>query len=104
VRCADESRVLHEATEELCLAAEWYENERAGLGADLLAEARRAQREIAANPSTWPVAPRSRGVRRFPLARFPYVVYYVIQGDEVRLVAFGHTSRRPGYWRDRLEK
>src|SRR5690348_2021432 len=95
--------VLHEASEELSAAATWYENERAGLGSDLLAEAGRALKQIAASPTTWPFAPRSRVVRRFPLARFPYVVYYATHDDHVRVFAFGHTSRRPGYWRDRLK-
>jgi toxin ParE1/3/4 len=96
--------VLHEASEELSAAAEWYENERVGLGADLLAEAARALKKIAANPATWPLASRSRVVHRFLLVRFPYIVYYVVHGDHVRVFAFGHTSRRPGYWQDRLKK
>jgi hypothetical protein len=94
--------VLHEASEELSDAAMWYEGERAGLGALLLAEAARAIKQIAASPSTWPLAPRSRVVRRFPLTRFPYVVYYAVREDHVRVFAFGHTSRKPGYWRGRL--
>jgi len=93
--------VLHEASEELSDAAIWYENERVGLGADLLAEAARTMKQIAASPTTWPFVPRSRSVRRFPLARFPYVVYYVVHDDDVRVLAFGRTSRRPGYWRKR---
>jgi plasmid stabilization system protein ParE len=96
--------VLHEASEELSTAAEWYENERVGLGGDLLAEASRALREIAASPTRWPFVPRSRVVRRFLLSRFPYIVYYDIRDEQVRVLAFGHTSRRPGYWRSRATK
>jgi len=95
--------VLHEASEELSTAAERYENERVGLGADLLAEASRALNEIAASPTTWPFVPRSRAVRRFLLTRFPFIVYYVIRDEQVRVLAFGHTSRRPGYWRHRAK-
>jgi plasmid stabilization system protein ParE len=96
--------VLHEASEELSAAAEWYENERAGLGADLLAEASRALKQIAAQPTLWPLVARSRVVRRLLLSRFPYIVYYAIHDDHVRVLAFGHTSRKPGYWRGRLKK
>ena len=74
--------VLHEASEELSDAATWYEQERAGLGADLLAEASRAVKEIAASPTTWPFVPRSRVVRRFLLTRFPFVAYYVVHDDQ----------------------
>jgi toxin ParE1/3/4 len=94
--------VLHEASEELSDAAVWYEGERAGLGADLLAEAARAIKQIAASPSTWPLVRRSHVVRRFPLTRFPFSVYYAVCEDHVRVFAFGHTSRKPGYWRYRL--
>jgi toxin ParE1/3/4 len=93
--------VLHAASEELSNAAVRYENERVGLGADLLAETARSLKEIAASPTRWPFVPRSRAVRRFVLTRFPFIVYYTIREDQVRVLAFGHMSRRPGYWRDR---
>lgn len=96
--------VLHEASEELSAAVVWYENERAGLGGDLLAEASLALRAIAAGPTTWPIVSRSKRVRRFLLTRFPYAVYYVVHDEHVRVFAFGHTSRKPGYWRGRLAK
>jgi plasmid stabilization system protein ParE len=95
-------QILHEASEELSDAAVWYEQERAGLGADLLAEAARAVKKIAASPTIWPFAPRSRVVRRFLLARFPYFAYYVVRDDDVQVLAFGHTSRKPGHWKGRL--
>ncbi len=81
-----------------------YEHERAGLGADLPAEAARAVKEIAASPTTWPLVPRSRVVHRFPLTRFPYFAYYAIRDDHVQVLAFGHISRKPGYWKGRLGK
>ncbi|UQA57247.1 type II toxin-antitoxin system RelE/ParE family toxin [Polyangium aurulentum] len=97
--------VVHdEAGAELSAAAEWYEQEREGLGDDLLAEADRVLDAIAASPSTWPFAPGSKAVRRFLFTRFPYVAYFVTRGDLVLVVAFGHTSRRPGYWRHRLKQ
>lgn len=43
-------------------------------------------------------------VRRCLLTRFPYSIYYRWDGekDRVSIYAVMHTSRRPGYWRDRL--
>jgi toxin ParE1/3/4 len=43
----------------------------------------------------------SKIVRRFLFTRFPYVAYFVIRDEHVLVLAFGHTSRRPGYWRNR---
>ncbi|WP_441291339.1 hypothetical protein ACSRUE_13495 [Sorangium sp. KYC3313] len=47
--------VLDEADAELTAAADWYEQEREGLGEDLLAEADRVVSAIAASPTTWPL-------------------------------------------------
>ncbi|WP_437287550.1 type II toxin-antitoxin system RelE/ParE family toxin [Sorangium sp. So ce406] len=95
--------VLDEADAELTAAAEWYEQERESLGDDLLAEANRVLNAIAASPTTWPLVSRSQIVRRFLFTRFPYAAYFVIRDEHVLVLAFGHTSRRPGYWRDRLK-
>jgi toxin ParE1/3/4 len=35
------------------------------------------------------------GVRKFPLGRFPYVVYYTVQQDEVIILHIRHGARRP---------
>lgn len=94
--------VVHdEAAAELAAAAEWYEREREGLGDDLLAEAEGVLNAVAESPTTWPFVSGSRVVRRFLFARFPYIAYFVVQNDVVLVMAFGHTSRRPGYWRSR---
>jgi plasmid stabilization system protein ParE len=35
------------------------------------------------------------GVYELSIVRYPYKVYYRIEGDEVRIVHIRHTSRRP---------
>ena len=40
-------------------------------------------------------------MRRFRLSRFPYIVFYLELDDTIWVAAVAHTSRRPGYWRDR---
>lgn len=44
----------------------------------------------------------SKLVRKFPLHTFRYNVIYVLDGDEIVIVAVAHHRRRPGYWRGRL--
>jgi hypothetical protein len=34
--------------------------------------------------------------------RHPYLVVYALRGDEIIVLAIAHTSREPGYWRERL--
>lgn len=43
-------------------------------------------------------------IRRYLLSRFPYSIYYLWEAeqDHVSIYALMHTSRRPGYWRDRV--
>ena len=42
------------------------------------------------------------GTRRLLLTPLPYEMVYVIDGGIVRIIAFSHTSREAGYWKDRL--
>jgi toxin ParE1/3/4 len=35
------------------------------------------------------------GVRKFPLGRFPYFIYYVVERDEVVIIHIRHQARRP---------
>jgi toxin ParE1/3/4 len=34
-------------------------------------------------------------VRKFPLGRFPYVIYYTVEQDEVVILHIRHGARRP---------
>ena len=95
-------RFEEEAAAELSAAVEWYDHEREGLGIDLLLEVADALEAIGERPMAWPIVPDRAPVRRFVLGRFPYVVYFAVRADHVLVVAFGHTSRRPGYWQSRL--
>jgi hypothetical protein len=37
-----------------------------------------------------------------PVQGFSYSIMYVLEGDEVFIIAVSHYRRRPGYWRSRL--
>lgn len=95
--------ILDDAAEELMSAAKWYDAEREGLGDELLIEAHHALMAIEEMPRAWPLAPGSRGARRFVCKRFPYIVYYLVRDDAIWVVAFAHTSRQPGYWHHRVK-
>ncbi len=42
-----------------------------------------------------------REIRRVPLRRFPFSLFYILEPRLV-VVAFAHLKRRPGYWVERL--
>lgn len=96
-------RLARAAQEELSAAEDWYE-ENAGLGVDLVHAVRVAAQQISDRPSSFPLAPGVRpstGIRRCPVERFPYALYFVELADEFRVLAVAHVRRRPGYWRGR---
>lgn len=41
-------------------------------------------------------------LRQCSVRGFPYVVVYLVGTDEIVIVAFANTHRRPNYWRSRL--
>jgi plasmid stabilization system protein ParE len=95
-------RVLPEAEEELAAAAEWYESKRAGLGVELVAIVDRAFDAIQEAPFSYAQWRADRPYRRVILTRFPYVVFFRIDGDTIEIMAVAHAKRRPGYWLDRV--
>ncbi len=93
-----------EARRELREATAWYETCVPGFGQELLRAARDCFRRIEANPamgSRVEGVEEAVGARRVLLKRFPYAVIYIELEAEVRVLAFAHVRRRPGYWKDR---
>lgn len=89
------------AAADLDSAGDWYELQLAGLGADLVDEVSHALDAIAERPMAWPLWPgvdEVAGVRRFLLARFPFAVGYVVEAEQITVLAIAHLRRRPGYW------
>jgi plasmid stabilization system protein ParE len=100
-------RTEPEASAELEEAAVWYNNQRPGLGAQFLEAVDAALDRI----GRWPhAAPRVPGVpadvpaRKAPVTKFPYHVAYLETPDTIRILAFAHDSREPGYWHSRVKK
>jgi toxin ParE1/3/4 len=75
----------------------WY-RERQVLVADTFrAEVIDAIDRIAHAPLKHPA--NEDGNRRLVLRRFPYSVFYEVQGSTVTILAVAHHRRRPNYWR-----
>lgn len=89
------------ALEELAEAAVWYEERRVGLGEEFRATVRAALQAIGENPQAWPRSSEA-SVRIFPLQRFPFLLPYAPEDDDVVILAVAHAKRRPGYWRYRM--
>lgn len=91
-----------EALDEVAAAAAWYDDQRTGLGEDLVAALDDVLERIEREPESFPRDRFDERTRRAHLARFPYAAIFVVHQGEVRVIAFCHAKRRPGYWRGRV--
>ena len=80
-------------------AFQWHEDERVGLGPEFLDELRAAYNRIAAGPLKYQEL--RNGIRRALLRRFPYAIYFAIEGEFVVVLAVLHASRDPAEWQRR---
>lgn len=90
-------RIHRLAVEEIDHEVGYYESISPGLGTELEDDIDSALDMIARVPEVG--APWKRRVDRrvFVLSRFPFTLPYQIVAGEI-VVAFAHTSKRPGYW------
>ena len=88
-----------EAEEDLDDAALWYEGHRRGLGGDFLDEVQRVIGLIEDNPLSYP---RVHGeIYRALLRRFPFGMFYLVDGETAVVLAIIHASRDPNSWKTR---
>ena len=81
-------------------AFEWYEHEEAGLGFQFLDEVRGAYVRVLDHPFGYQNL-RS-GIRRALTRRFPYAIYFSIEGEVIVILAILHTARDPEEWQRRI--
>jgi toxin ParE1/3/4 len=80
-------------------AVSWYEERRPGLGSEFIAAVRYTLEAVESNPEQYPIAVDD--IRKAPLRRFPYVVYYVALESDVSVIAVMHSRRHPRRWQER---
>ena len=91
-----------EAEQEFIEASVFYESRVPGLGERFIAEVERAAELLTERPE---IGQRIDQVfRRMVLRRFPYLLIYSVEAEEIRIVAVAHQRRPPGYWRGRTDR
>ncbi|MGI9066575.1 MAG: type II toxin-antitoxin system RelE/ParE family toxin [Pyrinomonadaceae bacterium] len=93
-----------EAAEEYLAAMQYYLEQASPLvPAAFVAEVEAAIQVLLTAPERWAITEEPH-IRRCLLTRFPYSIYYRWEQvqDRVSIYAVMHSSRRPGYWRERL--
>jgi plasmid stabilization system protein ParE len=100
-------RTESEASAELEQAALWYERQRPGLGVEFLEAIDATLDRITRWPQAASLVPgvsKDVPARKAPVNGFPYHVAYLEMPDTIRILAFAHDSREPGYWHSRVKK
>ncbi|MBK7944553.1 MAG: type II toxin-antitoxin system RelE/ParE family toxin [Flavobacteriales bacterium] len=82
-----------EALEEIRQAHLWYEVQRPGLGAQFREELSECLQFIVENPPGFAV--RKKVYRAAVLSRFPYVVWYAMEGADVVVYRVRHGKQKP---------
>lgn len=88
-----------EAEQDVEEAASWYEKQSDGLGKEFLDEVLVTLDRLAALPSLYPII--HRNTQRALTHRFPFGIYYRVEGEQIVVVAVMHGSRNPARWKKR---
>lgn len=91
--------VRHEAEVDTLEAASWYEGERVGLGEEFIGELRATFARVEEAPLQFPLV--FRQFRRAILSRFPFGVFFILEGDVATVVAVTHLHRHSSAWQQR---
>ncbi|MCC7370461.1 MAG: type II toxin-antitoxin system RelE/ParE family toxin [Chloroflexi bacterium] len=84
--------------DEMAEAADWYDDQRLGLGDELLAAIEAVIDRIERHPFAFPRVHQE--TRRVEVIRFPYSVFFRVHAERI-IVAVLHGSRDPRTWRAR---
>ena len=91
-----------DAKREFDEAIAYFEDKRFNLGREFREEVDKFVSRIVENPQRY--SARKHEVRRANLDRFPYHVNYLVEGDNVFIVAIAGNRQKPFYWLRRLKK
>lgn len=96
--------VLHkEAGQDIEEAIDWYSKQLDGLGNQFYAKLTDKLEKLKENPQLWSV--RYDEVHCVIVNVFPYLIHYIIEESEKKVVVLGvlHTSKDPDNWRIRTK-
>ncbi len=89
--------IRKKAETQLTEIVDWYEKRLTGLGSELLICFDAVFFAVERNPLLFQV--KYKNIRCALVPRFPYGVFYFIDGDKIVVVAIFHLSRSPKLWK-----
>jgi plasmid stabilization system protein ParE len=92
-------RFVDAALAEYIESGRYYNRQVPGLGDEFADEIEAGVHAIQAAPLRWRVV--EADVRRYLVKRFPYGLYYTVEGNVIVIWAVKHLHRDPDYWQER---
>ncbi len=80
-------------------AAAWYEDKCPGLGLQFIESVENLVYQISRNPEIYPKV--TSQTQRAILRRFPYTIHFIVEADQIVILAVFHASRNPTHLQDR---
>lgn len=94
-------RLVALAEDELNDAINYYEDQLTGLGLRFLKDIQETLDLLSFTPYGWRLV--SKHTRRINTKRFPYLILYVIDGDDIVVTCIAHQHRNPQYYCNRAD-
>jgi plasmid stabilization system protein ParE len=88
-----------EAEEDYLASLSWYRDRSPVAAINFEKAVEVALETIQKAPQRWPIY--FADFRKYVLRQFPFSIIYQEFASEIMTFAVAHSSRRPGYWRDR---
>ncbi|MEG4243510.1 type II toxin-antitoxin system RelE/ParE family toxin [Microcoleus sp. MON2_D6] len=88
------------AQEEFDEAVDWYEQQSAGLGVEFLNRVEEALDRISATPEACSIV--FQEMRRIVVRKFPYLIFYRVEPEQIVVLAIFHSKREPKTWQSRV--
>lgn len=76
-------------------AFEWYEKQKAGLGFELIEEIENGYEKLGKHPLHYTAI--NDKFRRIKINRFPYLIVFEIEENNIIITQLKHTSRKPEF-------
>ena len=79
----------------------WYESKQEGLGEAFLESLDKAKKAIISNPTTYRLRYKKK-VRGFVIKNFPYLILYIVAGQNIDVISVFNTNQNSGKWKRRV--
>lgn len=91
-------QLSEEAESDIYQSFLWYERQQVGLGIEFLDVLDVARQAITGNPLTYRIRYKNK-VRAFIVNRFPYLIFYILNENNIYVISVFNTNQHPKTWK-----